>query len=31
MYKGLLPKLFRGLGGPSVLTAYDRIKLWLNF
>merc|ERR1711918_55041 len=30
MYKGLLPELVRGLGGPMVLTAYDRIKLWLN-
>jgi solute carrier family 25 (adenine nucleotide translocator) protein 4/5/6/31 len=27
MYKGLVPELFRGLGGPLVLTAYDRIKL----
>jgi len=27
MYKGLIPELFRGLGGPLVLTAYDRIKL----
>merc|ERR1712124_151318 len=27
MYKGLLPELVRGLGGPLVLTAYDRIKL----
>jgi solute carrier family 25 (adenine nucleotide translocator) protein 4/5/6/31 len=30
MYKGLIPELFRGIGGPMVLTAYDRIKLWLN-
>merc|ERR1712217_1009626 len=30
MYKGLLPELVRGLGGPMVLTAYDRIKLWLG-
>lgn len=30
MYKGLVPELVRGLGGPMVLTAYDRIKLWLN-
>jgi solute carrier family 25 (adenine nucleotide translocator) protein 4/5/6/31 len=29
MYKGLVPELFRGLGGPLVLTAYDRIKLIL--
>jgi len=27
MYKGLIPELFRGIGGPLVLTAYDRIKL----
>merc|ERR1712146_211151 len=30
MYKGLIPELFRGLGGPLVLTAYDRIKLWMG-
>jgi len=30
MYKGLVPELFRGLGGPLVLTAYDRIKLLFN-
>jgi len=30
MYKGLIPELFRGIGGPLVLTAYDRIKLWLG-
>ena len=30
MYKGLIPELVRGLGGPMVLTAYDRIKLWLD-
>merc|ERR1712100_490349 len=30
MYKGLIPELFRGIGGPMVLTAYDRIKLMLN-
>merc|ERR1719359_965607 len=30
MYKGLIPELVRGLGGPMVLTAYDRIKLWLG-
>lgn len=30
MYKGLLPELVRGLGGPLVPTAYDRIKLWLG-
>jgi len=27
MYKGIGPELFRGIGGPLVLTAYDRIKL----
>jgi len=27
LYKGVLPELLRGLGGPLVLTAYDRIKL----
>merc|ERR1712118_576749 len=30
MYKGLVPELVRGLGGPMVLTAYDRIKLLFN-
>jgi solute carrier family 25 (adenine nucleotide translocator) protein 4/5/6/31 len=30
MYKGLIPELFRGIGGPMVLTAYDRIKLWMG-
>jgi len=30
MYKGLIPELVRGLGGPLVLTAYDRIKLWMG-
>jgi len=30
MYKGVLPEMVRGIGGPLVLTAYDRIKLWLN-
>merc|ERR1711959_336563 len=30
MYKGLIPELFRGIGGPMVPTAYDRIKLMLN-
>jgi len=27
MYKGVIPELFRGIGGPLVLTAYDRIKV----
>merc|ERR1712137_1501613 len=31
MYKGLIPELFRGIGGPLVLTAYDRIKLNFGF
>lgn len=31
MYKGLVPELFRGIGGPLVLTAYDRIKLVMGF
>jgi len=31
MYKGLIPELFRGIGGPLVLTAYDRIKLVMGF
>merc|ERR1711982_50548 len=30
MYKGLIPELFRGIGGPLVLTAYDRIKLLMG-
>lgn len=30
MYKGIIPELFRGIGGPMVLTAYDRIKLWMG-
>eukprot|EP00178_Gracilaria_changii_P023472 TRINITY_DN71002_c0_g1_i1.p1 TRINITY_DN71002_c0_g1~~TRINITY_DN71002_c0_g1_i1.p1 ORF type:complete len:315 (-),score=34.85 TRINITY_DN71002_c0_g1_i1:113-1057(-) len=30
MYKGVLPEMVRGVGGPLVLTAYDRIKLALN-
>jgi len=30
LYKGVLPELLRGLGGPLVLTAYDRIKLIFN-
>lgn len=27
MYKGLIPELFRGVGGSLVIVAYDRIKL----
>jgi len=30
IYKGVIPEMVRGIGGPLVLTAYDRIKLWLN-
>eukprot|EP00929_Paragymnodinium_shiwhaense_P110147 TRINITY_DN768_c1_g1_i14.p2 TRINITY_DN768_c1_g1~~TRINITY_DN768_c1_g1_i14.p2 ORF type:complete len:303 (+),score=78.83 TRINITY_DN768_c1_g1_i14:87-995(+) len=30
MYKGIIPELFRGIGGPMVLTAYDRIKLMMG-
>jgi solute carrier family 25 (adenine nucleotide translocator) protein 4/5/6/31 len=30
MYKGVIPEMFRGIGGPLVLTAYDRIKLWMG-
>jgi len=26
MYKGLLPELFRGVGGSLVIVVYDRIK-----
>jgi len=27
MYKGMIPELFRGLGGSVVIVAYDRIKV----
>jgi len=27
MYKGMIPELFRGVGGSLVIVAYDRIKL----
>jgi len=30
MYKGLLPELFRGVGGSLVIVAYDRIKVYLG-
>eukprot|EP00929_Paragymnodinium_shiwhaense_P110158 TRINITY_DN768_c1_g1_i9.p2 TRINITY_DN768_c1_g1~~TRINITY_DN768_c1_g1_i9.p2 ORF type:complete len:303 (+),score=76.73 TRINITY_DN768_c1_g1_i9:87-995(+) len=30
MYKGIIPEMFRGIGGPMVLTAYDRIKLTMG-
>lgn len=30
MYKGLIPELFRGIGGSLVIVAYDRIKVIFN-
>merc|ERR1711904_696201 len=30
MYKGMVPELFRGVGGSLVLVAYNRIKVYLN-
>jgi len=30
MYKGMVPELFRGVGGSVVLVAYNRIKVYLN-
>eukprot|EP01005_Ploeotia_sp_CARIB1_P000858 NODE_215_length_1156_cov_596.018465_g210_i0.p1 GENE.NODE_215_length_1156_cov_596.018465_g210_i0~~NODE_215_length_1156_cov_596.018465_g210_i0.p1 ORF type:complete len:303 (+),score=67.05 NODE_215_length_1156_cov_596.018465_g210_i0:56-964(+) len=30
MYKGVIPEMVRGVGGPLVLTAYDRIKIIFN-
>jgi solute carrier family 25 (adenine nucleotide translocator) protein 4/5/6/31 len=30
MYKGMVPELFRGVGGSVVVVAYDRIKLIFN-
>jgi len=30
MYKGLVPELFRGVGGSMVIVLYDRIKLIFN-
>ena len=30
MYKGLVPELFRGVGGSMVIVAYDRIKVIFN-
>jgi len=27
MYKGMVPELFRGVGGSLVIVAYDRVKL----
>ncbi|KAJ1550947.1 hypothetical protein HK405_015520 [Cladochytrium tenue] len=30
MYKGMIPEIFRGLGGSVVIVAYDRIKAIFN-
>jgi solute carrier family 25 (adenine nucleotide translocator) protein 4/5/6/31 len=30
MYKGMVPELFRGVGGSVVLVAYNRIKVYLG-
>jgi solute carrier family 25 (adenine nucleotide translocator) protein 4/5/6/31 len=30
LYKGLIPELFRGVGGSVVIVAYDRIKVIFN-
>mmetsp|Transcript_17654 Transcript_17654/g.32732 ORF Transcript_17654/g.32732 Transcript_17654/m.32732 type:complete len:307 (-) Transcript_17654:73-993(-) len=30
MYKGMVPELFRGVGGSVVLVAYNRIKTYFN-
>jgi len=30
MYKGMIPELFRGVGGSVVVVAYDRIKFLFN-
>lgn len=30
MYKGMIPELFRGVGGSLVIVAYDRIKVIFN-
>jgi len=30
MYKGMVPELFRGIGGSLVVVSYDRIKLIFN-
>jgi len=31
MYKGMIPELFRGVGGSVVIVAFERIKFLLNF
>jgi len=30
MYKGMIPELFRGVGGSVVIVAFDRIKFWVG-
>jgi len=30
MYKGMIPEIFRGIGGSLVIVAYDRIKVIFN-
>jgi len=30
MYKGMIPELFRGVGGSLVIVAYERIKFIFN-
>jgi len=30
MYKGMIPELFRGVGGSVVIVAFDRIKFWMG-
>lgn len=30
MYKGMIPELFRGVGGSLVIVAYDRVKFIFN-
>jgi len=30
IYKGMIPELFRGVGGSLVIVAYDRIKVIFN-
>jgi len=30
MYKGMIPELFRGVGGSLVIVCYDRIKMIFN-
>jgi len=30
MYKGMVPELFRGVGGSLVVVGFERIKFWFN-